>query len=238
MMHGPEKSDLAIVAGKPTNKAERSAAEPVEPRAETKGNAGQHSTGRMQSRGTVSYGFRLIDSAGIPLAVGGQNQSGRTNHPETVSQALERIRQVRRYTPKVGAVCGKAARTVLCGGRSVMSVPTATAEPQLGSTWTQTQHLLSFFDRDHESHRLDRGGTESMPFVERLGLIRNRMNEDGADANGLRRSDRAQHGILQQVGAQPLAMPRAIDRQSTEQQDRYRVRHVAANPAGRSGVKD
>jgi hypothetical protein len=27
--------------------------------------------------------------------------------------------------PKVGAVCGKAARTVLCGGRSAMSVPTA-----------------------------------------------------------------------------------------------------------------
>jgi len=25
----------------------------------------------------------------------------------------------------VGAVCGKAARTVLCGGRSVMDVPTA-----------------------------------------------------------------------------------------------------------------
>src|SRR4051795_12618130 len=30
-----------------------------------------------------------------------------------------------RQTPKVGAVCGKAARTVLCGGRSVMGVPTA-----------------------------------------------------------------------------------------------------------------
>src|SRR5215217_4073383 len=29
--------------------------------------------------------------------------------------------------PKVGAVCGKAARTVLCGGRSAMSVPTAMA---------------------------------------------------------------------------------------------------------------
>ena len=39
MMHGPEKSDLAIVAGKPTNKAERSAAELVEPRAGTEGNA-------------------------------------------------------------------------------------------------------------------------------------------------------------------------------------------------------
>jgi RNA-directed DNA polymerase len=43
MMHGREKSDSAIVAGKLTNKAERSAAELVEPRAETKGNAGQQS---------------------------------------------------------------------------------------------------------------------------------------------------------------------------------------------------
>jgi hypothetical protein len=36
MMHGHEKSRSAIVAVKPTNKAEHSAAEPVEPRAETK----------------------------------------------------------------------------------------------------------------------------------------------------------------------------------------------------------
>jgi hypothetical protein len=39
MMHGREKSDSAIVAGKPTNKAGQPAAEPVEPRAEAKGNA-------------------------------------------------------------------------------------------------------------------------------------------------------------------------------------------------------
>ncbi len=44
MMHGRGKSDAAIVAEKPTNKAERSAAEPVEPRAEAKGNASQQST--------------------------------------------------------------------------------------------------------------------------------------------------------------------------------------------------
>src|SRR5580658_309437 len=31
----------------------------------------------------------------------------------------------RRQTPEVGAVCGKAARTDLCGGRAVMRVPTA-----------------------------------------------------------------------------------------------------------------
>src|ERR1700738_3232806 len=54
MMHGREKSRSAIVAGKPTNKAERSAAELVEPRAETKGNVGQQSTRRTQSRISVS----------------------------------------------------------------------------------------------------------------------------------------------------------------------------------------
>ena len=44
MMHGHEKSDRAIVAGKPANKAERSAAELVERRAGTEGNAVWQST--------------------------------------------------------------------------------------------------------------------------------------------------------------------------------------------------
>ena len=39
MMHGREKSDSAIVAGRPTNKAVPTAAESVERRAEAKGNA-------------------------------------------------------------------------------------------------------------------------------------------------------------------------------------------------------
>jgi RNA-directed DNA polymerase len=79
MMHGPEKSDPAIVATKPTNKAgqpaaerfaaEPNAAEPVEQRAGTKGNAGQQSTRRTQCR-------------------------------ESVSQAPERIRQVARARKK------------------------------------------------------------------------------------------------------------------------------------------
>jgi RNA-directed DNA polymerase len=69
MMHGREKSDSAIVAGKPTNKVEQSAAEPVEPRAETEGNTSQQSTCRAQDR-------------------------------ESVSQALERIRQAARQRKK------------------------------------------------------------------------------------------------------------------------------------------
>lgn len=53
-MHDHEKSDLAIVAAKPTNKAGRPVAEPVEPRARTKGNARQHRTRRAQDRESVT----------------------------------------------------------------------------------------------------------------------------------------------------------------------------------------
>src|SRR5215203_625413 len=73
MMHGPEKSDPAIVAGKPANKAEQpaaersaaepEAAEPVERRAGTKGNAGQQSTHRTQSRTSVSQALERIRKA-------------------------------------------------------------------------------------------------------------------------------------------------------------------------------
>jgi hypothetical protein len=60
MMHGGGKSDEAIVARKSANKAERSAAEPVERRAEAKGNAGQHSTYRAQNRSRVSQALVRI----------------------------------------------------------------------------------------------------------------------------------------------------------------------------------
>jgi hypothetical protein len=60
MMHGREKSDLAIVAAKLANKAERSAAEPVERRAGTKGNADQQSTHRTQSWRSVSQALARI----------------------------------------------------------------------------------------------------------------------------------------------------------------------------------
>ncbi len=93
-MNGQEKSDPAIVAERPTNEAERSASEPAEPRAGAEGKTLRQSAFRTQGR---------VDA----------------------SQALERIRQaatLRRQSPEVGAVCGNPARTVLCGGRSAMSV--------------------------------------------------------------------------------------------------------------------
>ena len=60
MMHSREKSDSAIVAGKPTNKAVPTAAEPVERRAGAKGNASQQSTDRAQNRATVSQALERI----------------------------------------------------------------------------------------------------------------------------------------------------------------------------------
>ena len=55
MMHGPEESDSVVVAGKPANKVERSAAELVEPRTGTKGNADQQSTRRAQDIGKACH---------------------------------------------------------------------------------------------------------------------------------------------------------------------------------------
>jgi RNA-directed DNA polymerase len=70
MMHGHEKSDSVIVAEKPANKAEQpaaeqtaaepTAAETVEPRTETKGNAGQQSTCRAQYRISVPQALERI----------------------------------------------------------------------------------------------------------------------------------------------------------------------------------
>ena len=70
MTHGHEKSDHAIVAMKPANKAgqptcgancgEPNAAEPVERRAGTKGNADRQSTHRTQRRESVSQALERI----------------------------------------------------------------------------------------------------------------------------------------------------------------------------------
>jgi len=90
MMHGHEKSDHAIVAVKPTNKAERpsaersvaepNAAEPVERRAGTKGNAGQQSTRRTQSRESVSQALGRVRQAAT-ICCRSPNTLGRSRMP-------------------------------------------------------------------------------------------------------------------------------------------------------------
>ena len=94
MMHGREKSDPAIVARKPTNKADRSAAERSrwsEGRGPRGMRTGKARTGRRAGRAC----HRRWNACGKHLPFG----------------------------PEVGAVCGKAARTDLCGGRSCNERP-------------------------------------------------------------------------------------------------------------------
>src|SRR6516162_9104092 len=106
MMHRHEKSDLAIVAVKPANKAEQpaaersaakpTAAEPVEPRARTKGNADQQSTHWTQSQARVS-------------------------------QAPDCIRQAFAVThPRWEPYAGKPHVRICAGARDEIRVPTAT----------------------------------------------------------------------------------------------------------------
>ena len=95
MMYDHEKSDSAIVAVKPTNKAGQPAAELVEPRARAEGNASQ-----QHGPGTVP--------------------GNRVTHAEFRENIT-----MRRHTPEVGAVCPNWAFTDLCGGREVTRVPTA-----------------------------------------------------------------------------------------------------------------
>src|SRR5262249_6174528 len=62
-MHDPEKSDSAVVAVKPPNKAGSPAAEAAEPRAGTKGNADQQSTHRTQTRERVTQALNRVRQA-------------------------------------------------------------------------------------------------------------------------------------------------------------------------------
>jgi len=79
MMHGHEKSDLAIVAMKLPNKAGQPAAKAVEPRAGTKGNAGQQSTRRAQHR------------AGVSQALGRVRQAARQRKKEKFTALLHHV---------------------------------------------------------------------------------------------------------------------------------------------------
>src|SRR5262249_17046609 len=98
MMHGREKSDLVIVAMKPANKA------------------------REVHRGGVCGGGR----SGVGGAKGGGPRGVRTSKARTGLRARLGCQRrwsvygnLCRHTPEAGAVCGKAARTDLCGGRAM-----------------------------------------------------------------------------------------------------------------------
>jgi hypothetical protein len=102
-MYADEKSDEAVVPRKRPNKGRQLPAEDVEGRASPEGNSRQAAVVRTLSR----------DATSIRLAAVRRSACG----------FQPRAADVR---PEGGARCVSSARRDLCGGRSAMSVPTAT----------------------------------------------------------------------------------------------------------------
>ena len=98
MMHGHEKSDLVIVAVKPANKAKE---------ARCGGVCGGESQRSRWSEGRGPRGIRTSKArTGLRARL-------------ACHRRWSAYGNFRRHTPEVGAVCGKAARTDLCGGRAM-----------------------------------------------------------------------------------------------------------------------
>ena len=103
-MHVGGESDGREVPTKCPNNSGQPPTEGMEGRRPTKENIEQPTPPRTQSR--------IGESRGL-LGV----------------REVARTRAPRRHSSKVGAVCSNSARTVLCGGRRVTVVPTATKSP-------------------------------------------------------------------------------------------------------------
>jgi hypothetical protein len=107
MMHGHEKSDAVIVARKPTNKAGQPAAESVERRAETEGNAGQQRMRRAQDRESVSQSLDRIRQAASRASASPSRTRGRSRMREfrtsgSVRGALSNERPYREERQETG----------------------------------------------------------------------------------------------------------------------------------------
>jgi hypothetical protein len=144
-MHEREKSDPAIGAGKPTNKAEASAhaehgvsdaAELVEQRAGAKGNADEQSTHRTQGRERVSQALERVRKA------------ARLRKEEKFTALLHHITTSRHSAPSVTisgvsgcARCGAAIRRTASHGSGSQSWPmTSSRNPSCASRTGSCKH--------------------------------------------------------------------------------------------------
>src|SRR2546430_7543374 len=150
-MHGREKSDSAIVAGKPTNKAGRPAAEPVERRAGAKGNASQQSTHRTQRRVRVSQALERVREVSPSHTQGGS-----------------RVREFRSHGSGRGAVSnGRPYRTSMRVLRILThSGPQPSRNPALQRAPNALQNGTSLLGQPRRSRRIPRGYTLRQRFFD------------------------------------------------------------------------
>lgn len=64
------------------------------------------------------------------------------------------------------------------------------------------------------------------------------MDEDGAHTHGLRRAKDTQDGVGEEIAADPLALPTAIDGKPAKQHDGNRIGHIASDFPDRIRMQD
>ena len=120
MMHEHEKSNLAIVAVKPANRAEQSAAESVEPRAGAEGNASQQSTHRAQYRRRVSQALERVRQVAVRTRGGSRMREIRSygsngmDRPRSIGASVEEERIVNTCSTSHGGTLGSRMIVARC----------------------------------------------------------------------------------------------------------------------------
>ena len=130
-IHVAGKSDSLVVPEKQANKSEpQTAAESVEERRLTEENASQPRLVRTQSRDFQSHGLFGV-RATTQRDRGDLIPMRRDSSISKVGAPRRKWVQAPRTEPvPVFAVCGRSARTDLCGGRPVMAVPCMLKKPR------------------------------------------------------------------------------------------------------------
>src|SRR6267143_407614 len=131
--HAREPGDLWSASARKGTRPVREGAKPHGGRVRSGGVGPRHSIDEPDEQRRAIFGGAWGEKGA------GQGEYRSTQHPPDAVRGSSVPRIARcassstaRQSSKVGAVCGNAARTVLCGGRSAMIVPTATTEMSFG----------------------------------------------------------------------------------------------------------
>ncbi len=114
------------------------------------------------------------------MGIGGQ--AGGTLAPQAPDIPSLAVSTLPRQTPEVGAVCGNSARTVLCGGRSAMSVPCTRLKllqmdlPPVLTLYSLLGLVGTYQDSEGRVGSLSRPGT--VPTAHRVARSRHRISGD------------------------------------------------------------
>src|SRR3984893_8042985 len=144
MMHGHEKSRSAIVAVKPTNKAERSAAESVERRAETKGNVDQQRTRRTQRRISVSQMLARIRQHIVAVETQGRSRMRESCTSGSVRGARGNSRPYRNRCYGAVVLAFERTRIELGVSRPGAKSEKVLKDVRLPTVWNQIEAAMAY----------------------------------------------------------------------------------------------